>query len=64
MQYLGFLSVPGETVGMVHLLGKTSKEFIPLSSNASFAIGMNVAWGGVSQDKLEKESKKKAIAAL
>ena len=51
-------------VGMDHLLGKTSKEFIPLSSNASFAIGMNVAWGGVSQDKLEKESKKKAIAAL
>ena len=43
---------------------KTSKEFIPLSSNASFAIGMNVAWGGVNQDKLEKESKKKAIAAL
>ena len=51
-------------VGMDHLLGKTSKEFIPLSSNASFAIGMNVTWGGVSQDKLEKESKKKAIAAL
>ena len=49
---------------MDHLLGKTSKEFIPLSSNASFAIGMNVTWGGVSQDKLEKESKKKAIAAL
>ena len=49
---------------MDHLLGKTSKEFIPLSSNASIAIGMNVTWGGVSQDKLEKESKKKAIAAL
>lgn len=51
-------------IGMDHLLGKTSKEFIPLSSNASIAIGMNVAWGGVSQKKLEKESKKKAVAEL
>lgn len=31
-------------VGMDHLLGKTSKEFIPLSSNASVNVGMSVAW--------------------
>ena len=29
---------------MDHILGKTSKEFIPLSSNASIALGMSVAW--------------------
>ena len=31
-------------IGMDHLLGKTSKEFIPLSSNASVCVGLNVAW--------------------
>ena len=31
-------------LGMDHILGKTSKEFIPLSSNASVNIGMSVAW--------------------
>jgi len=31
-------------VGMDHILGKTSKEFIPLSSNASIALGMNITW--------------------
>ena len=31
-------------IGMDHLLGKTSKEFIPLSSNASVCVGFNVAW--------------------
>lgn len=31
-------------VGMDHLLGKTSKECIPLSSNASLNVGMSVAW--------------------
>ncbi len=31
-------------VGMDHLLGKTSKEFVPLSSNASVALGMSVTW--------------------
>ena len=31
-------------IGMDHILGKTSKEFIPLSSNASIAIGMSVTW--------------------
>ena len=31
-------------IGMDHLLGKTSKEFIPLSSNASVNIGMSVTW--------------------
>ena len=31
-------------IGMDHMLGKTSKEFIPLSSNASVCVGFNVAW--------------------
>lgn len=31
-------------VGMDHLLGKVSKEFIPLSSNASVNVGFNVAF--------------------
>lgn len=31
-------------VGMDHILGKTSKQMIPLSSNASIALGMNITW--------------------
>lgn len=31
-------------IGMDHLLGKTSKEFVPLNSNANIALGMNIAW--------------------
>ena len=31
-------------IGMDHVLGKTSKEGIPLSSNASLALGMSIAW--------------------
>ena len=31
-------------IGMDHLLGKQSKEGIPLSSNASLALGMSIAW--------------------
>lgn len=31
-------------IGMDHLLGKTSKEFIPLSSNANVAMGMSITW--------------------
>ena len=31
-------------VGMDHILGKTSKECIPLSSNASLTVGMSVTW--------------------
>lgn len=31
-------------IGMDHLLGKTSKEFIPLSSNASLNVGMSISW--------------------
>ena len=31
-------------VGMDHILGKTSKEYIPLSSNASVSVGFNVAF--------------------
>ena len=31
-------------IGMDHILGKTSKQMVPLSSNASVALGMNVTW--------------------
>lgn len=31
-------------IGMDHILGKTSKEFIPLSSNVNVALGMSIAW--------------------
>lgn len=31
-------------IGMDHMLGKMSKECIPLSSNANVAIGMNITW--------------------
>lgn len=31
-------------IGMDHILGKTTKEYIPLSSNASFNMGLNVAF--------------------
>jgi len=31
-------------VGMDHIVGKLSKEYIPLSSNANLALGFNVAW--------------------
>lgn len=46
-------------IGMDHILGKQSKEFIPLSSNANIAIGMNIAWGG-GKKKAEKAEKKSA----
>ena len=31
-------------LGMDHILGKTTKEFIPLTSNANFVMGMNITW--------------------
>ena len=31
-------------IGMDHLLGRTSKEMIPLSSNANVALGMSITW--------------------
>ena len=31
-------------IGMDHILGKTTKEFVPLTSNASLAMGMNITW--------------------
>ena len=31
-------------IGMDHILGKASKEFIPLSSNGSLNLGMNVTF--------------------
>lgn len=33
-------------VGMDHLIGKTGANMIPLSSNMSFNVGMNITWGG------------------
>ncbi len=38
-------------VGMDHILGSLSKEGIPLNSNASICIGMNVAWGKAPKKK-------------
>ena len=31
-------------IGMDHIMGKQSKEGIPLSSNANLAMGMNITW--------------------
>ena len=31
-------------IGMDHILGKMSKECIPLSSNANISLGMSIAW--------------------
>lgn len=31
-------------IGMDHLLGKTSKQMVPLSSNANVALGMSITW--------------------
>ena len=31
-------------IGMDHILGKQSKEWIPLSSKASVNLGMNITW--------------------
>ena len=31
-------------IGMDHLLGKCTKEMIPLSSNASLSLGMSITW--------------------
>ena len=33
-------------IGMDHMIGKTGASMIPLDSNASFNLGMNIAWGG------------------
>ena len=33
-------------VGMDHIQGKQTKDGVPLSSNSSLVIGMNIAWGG------------------
>ena len=38
-------------VGMDHLIGKTGAKMIPLSSNFSFNLGLNVAWGGKKSKK-------------
>ena len=48
---------------MDHILGKLTKEFIPLSSNMQFSLGMNVAWGGGKKaaEKTKKAKKGKEI---
>ena len=48
-------------VGMDHILGKQSKEFIPLSSNAQFTIGMNIAWGGSKKEEKVKVKKERKV---
>lgn len=52
-------------VGMNHILGKVSKEFIPLSANASVAMGMNITWGSTktpAERAAEKQAKQEAKA--
>ena len=39
-------------IGMDHILGKMSKEFIPLSSNANFSMGMAITWGGSKKEEI------------
>lgn len=46
-------------VGMDHILGKMTKEMVPLSSNASFSMGMAFTWGG---SKKEKQSTNRPVA--
>jgi len=46
-------------VGMDHILGKMSKEMVPLSSNASFSMGMAFTWGG---SKKEKQAANRSVA--
>lgn len=41
-------------IGMDHILGKQSKEFIPLSSNAHLSLGMNVTFGNREKKKTVK----------
>ena len=38
-------------VGMDHMIGKTGAKMIPLNSNFSFNLGLNVAWGGKKSKK-------------
>lgn len=45
-------------IGMDHLLGKTGASMIPLDSNVSFNMGMNITWGG---SKKESDKKLRAL---
>jgi hypothetical protein len=38
-------------VGMDHIFGKMTKEMVPLSSNASFSMGIAFTWGGSKKEK-------------
>lgn len=39
-------------IGMDHVVGKTNKDMIPVNdANFSFALGMNVAWGGAKKTR-------------
>ena len=43
-------------IGMDHIIGKQSKEFIPLNSNAHISFGMNIAFGGSKKQKAERQA--------
>ncbi|MBP3211453.1 MAG: hypothetical protein J6M41_02650 [Prevotella sp.] len=43
-------------VGMDHIIGKTGAKMIPLSSNFSFNLGLNVAWGEKKNDGKERKT--------
>ena len=43
-------------IGMDHIIGKQSKEFIPLNSNAHISFGMNIAFGGSKKQKTERQA--------
>lgn len=40
-------------VGMDHMIGKTGAKMVPLNSNFSFNVGMNIAWGGKKKSSKE-----------
>lgn len=44
-------------IGMDHILGKQTKEGVPLSSNANVALGMSITWGGSKKAAKEKSLK-------
>ena len=45
-------------VGMDHIVGKTGKSYIPLGSNVSFNMGMNITWGGKRENKKDLKTLK------
>jgi hypothetical protein len=43
---------------MDHIVGKTGKSYIPLGSNVSFNMGMNITWGGKRENKKDLKTLK------